>query len=139
MKKAKITINTDNDTAQILGIRVKLQSTSSGHYCVPVSASKISIEHECNRSLTGFEIDPQHDILLKNMSPKTTQRSRPTTKDKPDSSNTNYEWKHVTITERTQNGPEQMISMCRVTDQVSRREFSLDLNSLPPGTRLIMM
>ena len=137
MKKARITINTDNDTAEILGVRVKLQSTSSGHYCIPVSASKINIEHECNRSLTGFEIDPRHDILPKNMSPKATQRSRPTTKEKPDSSNTNYEWTHVMITERVQNGTEQMSSMYRVTDQVTRREFSLNLNSLPPGTRLI--
>ena len=102
MKKARITINTDNDTAEILGVRVKLQSTSSGHYCIPVS-----------------------------------QRSRPTTKEKPDSSNTNYEWKHVMITERVQNGTKQMSSMYRVTDQVTRREFCLDLNSLPPGTRLI--
>ena len=102
MKKAKITINTDNDTAEILGVRVKLQSTSSGYYCIPVS-----------------------------------QRNRPTTKEKPDSSNTNYEWKHVMITERVQNGTKQMSSMYRVTDQVTRREFCLDLNSLPPGTRLI--
>ena len=139
MKKARITINTDNDTAEIFGIRVKLQSTSSGHYCIPVSASKICTEHECNRSFTGFEIDPQHDVLLKNMSPDTTQRSRPTTKERQDSSNNNYEWKHVMITERVQNGTEQMNSMYRVTDQVTRREFSLDLNSLLPGTRLIRM
>ena len=139
MKKARITINTDNDTAEIFGIRVKLQSTSSGHYCIPVSASKICTEQKCNRNLTGFEIDPQHDILLKNMSPNATQRSRPTTKERQDSSNTNYEWKHVMITERVQNGTEQMNSMYRVTDQVTRREFSLDLNSLLPGTRLIRM
>ena len=139
MKKARITINTDNDTAEIFGIRVKLQSTSSGHYCIPVSASKISIEHEFNRSLTGSEINPQHDMLLKNMSPNATERSRPTTKEKPNSSNANYEWKHVMITERVQNGKEQMNSMYRVIDQVTRREFSLDLNSLPPGTRLIRM
>ena len=101
MKKARITINTDNDTAEILGNRVKLQSTSSGHYCV--------------------NINPQHDILFKNMCPKAAQRSRPTTKEKPDSSNTKYEWKHVMITEQVQNGTEQMNSMYRVTDQVTRR------------------
>ena len=102
------------------------------HFHLPNTISSI-----CSRGNSKDHIDPQHDILLKNMSPNAIQRSRPTTKERPNSSNTNYEWKHVMTTERVQNGPEQMISMCRVTDQATRREFSLNLNSLPPGTRLI--
>ena len=131
MKKARITINTDNDTAESLAFKV--------HFVWTLLHSMQARSVQQIRSLTGFEIYPQHDIPLKNMSPNATQRSRPTTKERQDSSNTNYEWKHVMITERVQNGTEQMNGMYRVTDQVTRREFSLDLNSLLPGTRLIRM
>ena len=37
MKKAKLILNFNDDSAQILGQRVKLHCTSSGHYCIPLS------------------------------------------------------------------------------------------------------
>ena len=36
MKRAKLVLNFNNDTAEILGQNVKLHITSSGHYCVPL-------------------------------------------------------------------------------------------------------
>ena len=35
MKKADVVINMNNDTAVIFGKSVPLNSTTSGHYCVP--------------------------------------------------------------------------------------------------------
>ena len=37
MKKAKLILNFNDDSAQILGQKVKLHCTSSGHYCIPLS------------------------------------------------------------------------------------------------------
>ena len=37
MKKAKLILNFNDDSAQILGQKVKLYCTSSGHYCIPLS------------------------------------------------------------------------------------------------------
>ena len=36
MKRAQLNLNFNNDTAEILGQKVKLQTTSSGHYCIPL-------------------------------------------------------------------------------------------------------
>ena len=36
MKRAKLVLNFNNDTAEILGQNVMLHITSSGHYCVPL-------------------------------------------------------------------------------------------------------
>lgn len=37
MKRAKMNINFENDTAELLGKTINLISTSSGHYCLPIS------------------------------------------------------------------------------------------------------
>ena len=37
MKRAKLILNFNDDSAQILGQKVKLYCTSSGHYCIPLS------------------------------------------------------------------------------------------------------
>ena len=44
MKIARVILNFQNDTAEIYGRIVDLQNTSSGHYCVPLSKTEISIE-----------------------------------------------------------------------------------------------
>ena len=40
MKRAKLQLNTEHDMAYILGRIVKLRCTSSGHYCIPITAEK---------------------------------------------------------------------------------------------------
>ena len=37
MKKAKVKLDVENDSAEILGTTVPLNHTSSGHYCVPIT------------------------------------------------------------------------------------------------------
>ena len=40
MKRAKIKLDLEHDTAEILGETVNLNHTTSGHYCVPIDKSK---------------------------------------------------------------------------------------------------
>ena len=42
MKKAKVKLDLENDTAQILGKDIKLKCTPSGHYCVPLTDENFS-------------------------------------------------------------------------------------------------
>ncbi|CAC5411356.1 unnamed protein product [Mytilus coruscus] len=44
MKKAKMKLDLENDSANIFGKDVQLQCTSSGHYCVPIDQLKIYIK-----------------------------------------------------------------------------------------------
>ena len=37
MKKAEMTVDFDRDTAMVLGCKVKLVTSSSGHYCFPIT------------------------------------------------------------------------------------------------------
>ena len=39
MKRAQLVLNFNEDTAEILGQRVRLHCTSSGHYCIPLSST----------------------------------------------------------------------------------------------------
>ena len=50
MKRANIVLNFMNDTAEILGQNVKLYTTSSGHYCVPL-CNTLLIENVLNTSI----------------------------------------------------------------------------------------
>ena len=38
-------LDLENDTASILGKRVELETTSSGHYCLPLRECEVPIEH----------------------------------------------------------------------------------------------
>ena len=40
MRRAKLQLNTEHDVAHILGETVKPRCTSSGHYCIPITAEK---------------------------------------------------------------------------------------------------
>ena len=42
MKKAQMIINFDDDMAQIVGNQVKLNCTSAGHYCIPLTKLLLS-------------------------------------------------------------------------------------------------
>ena len=42
MKKVQMIINFDDDTAQILENHVKLNCTSTGHYCIPLTKLLLS-------------------------------------------------------------------------------------------------
>lgn len=44
MKKAKVKLDLENDCASIFGKEVQLQSTSSGHNCVPINQINVSVE-----------------------------------------------------------------------------------------------
>ena len=44
MKKAKMKLDLENDSASIFGNEVQLQCTSSGHYCVPINQIKVNVE-----------------------------------------------------------------------------------------------
>ena len=45
MKKAKVNLNFDSDTIDILGKRIKLMTTSTGHYYVPITKA-VSLDGE---------------------------------------------------------------------------------------------
>ena len=48
MKRAKIKLNLENDTAEVFGVPVSLNLTSSGHYCLPIDkAGNIPLENVC--------------------------------------------------------------------------------------------
>ena len=54
MKKAQLNLNFDNDTADILGQNVKLQTTISGHYYIPL----------CNTLLLDNGVGSNCNIIL---------------------------------------------------------------------------
>ena len=66
MKRAKIKLDLENDTAVILGEKVNLDHTSSGHYCIPIDNSKeISVESVCQVQLQALAEPDQCKMLLK--------------------------------------------------------------------------
>lgn len=44
MKKFGMTLNLEDDTAKILGRQIDLETTTSGHYCIPLIDSEVPIE-----------------------------------------------------------------------------------------------
>lgn len=51
MKKAKATLNTADDTINMLGEQIKLIITSTGHYAVPISRNRAILEQNANINL----------------------------------------------------------------------------------------
>ena len=48
MKKAKVKLDLEHDTAEILGVSMALNHTSSGHYCVPIDRTQENrVEEVC--------------------------------------------------------------------------------------------
>ena len=73
-----------------------------------------------------------------NNSPEFKCRNKTThTVNKEYSSNTDDDWKHIIVIESIQDRPKQCGNIYRVMDQRTRQEFSLNLDTITPGTRLI--
>ena len=47
MKRAGAKLNLQDDTAEIFGVKVTLNETSSGHYCIPIDKEKTTVESIC--------------------------------------------------------------------------------------------
>ena len=66
MKAAKVKLNLEDDTAEILGSVVALDFTSAGHYCVPLdNASNRSVESVCAVDLGALGDAERVKALLK--------------------------------------------------------------------------
>jgi hypothetical protein len=65
MKEARVKLDLENDTAEILGKTIALNHTSSGHYCLPIDRSaEVAIENACAVKLHELdEIDRRKTIL----------------------------------------------------------------------------
>ena len=65
MKRAKIKLNLQNDTAEVFGVPVSLNLTSSGHYCLPIDqAGNIPLENVCV-VLQQLDEKGKRDTLIK--------------------------------------------------------------------------
>ena len=238
MKKAKLTLDTENDRAKILGATVYLNCIS-GHYCVPISESEITIDTvravcaglektqtqykfghapeeklkalmedagnwqsefeedlqsacqncQCNVSkpmsmplvkfgdTVFFRRDGQdtwmgqakvmfqhgntvfvrhgaayvrvssspfqivkakwEDLAADKSEGSTETSTSNIGKQKVSSNAVVDDWEQVIVVGPVWNRMEQRTKLCRVIDQKTRREFSIDIDSLTPGTRLI--
>ena len=66
MKKAKVKLDLENDTAMIMGKEVALNLTSSGHYCIPIDKTETVQAHEVNAvKLEDMDISDRKSALLK--------------------------------------------------------------------------
>ena len=66
MKNAKVKLDLEKDTAEILGENVSLNYTLSGHYCVPIDKlENITVEKVCAVGLHELDRDQQCRAILK--------------------------------------------------------------------------
>lgn len=65
MKSARIKLDLENDTAEVLGKEVVLNDTTSGHYCLPITKSETSVESVCAVELEGMTDAEQKQTLIK--------------------------------------------------------------------------
>lgn len=65
MKKAKIKLNLENDSAEIFGKTVVLNHTSSGHYCLPINGSEFSVSEIFAVQLSSLDDEHLYQKLLK--------------------------------------------------------------------------
>ena len=47
MMRARVKLDIENDSAEILGTKVPLNLTSSGHYCVSIGRAEVPVEEVC--------------------------------------------------------------------------------------------
>ena len=64
MKRAEVILNFKNDTAEIYGRLVDLHNTTSGHYCVPLSLTEMSVEDVLMTKLQGLSPSEVQKKLL---------------------------------------------------------------------------
>ena len=66
MKKARVKLDLENDTGEILGVKVTLNHTSSGHYCIPIDrASEADVESVCAVKLEDMNAKERYNAILK--------------------------------------------------------------------------
>ena len=54
MKRAKVKLDVENDSAETLGSTIPLNHTSSGHYCIPIVKIEFPVEEACAMKLHGL-------------------------------------------------------------------------------------
>ena len=55
MKSAKMHINLEDDTTEVMGHKISLNCTSSGHYCIPILQEEIPVNQVSLAELTDKE------------------------------------------------------------------------------------
>ena len=66
MKRAKVKLDLENDTAEILGVDVALNHTASGHYCVSINrAGEVPVESVCAVKLDELDEREKYRAVLK--------------------------------------------------------------------------
>ena len=66
LKKARVKLDVENDEAEILGARVSLNFTSSGHYCIPVDeVGDTKVEEVCQVRLDLLDERERYKDLTK--------------------------------------------------------------------------
>ena len=66
MKKAKVKLDLENDTARIFDVDISLNHTSSGHYCVPIDKSQeTKVESVCAVNLSVLSEKDRYQAILK--------------------------------------------------------------------------
>ena len=65
MKKAKVKLDLENDTAEVMGTSVSLNITSSGHYCLPLCKDEIPVESVCVVNLDAMDCKGKREVLSK--------------------------------------------------------------------------
>lgn len=66
MKAAKVKLNLEDDTAEIFGVPVVLNHTSSGHYCIPIDkGEEIPVENVCAVRIHELDENSKFKTLVK--------------------------------------------------------------------------
>lgn len=66
MKKAGVKLDLQNDTAEIYGVQVTLNETSSGHYCIPIDKDEdITVETVCAVNIERLDAQGRYRTLMK--------------------------------------------------------------------------
>lgn len=67
MKRAKVKLDLETDSATIFGKDVQLQCTSSGHYCVPIDQIDVSVEETTSALIATKESTRERDDVIKKL------------------------------------------------------------------------
>lgn len=66
MKRARIKMDLENDSAEVLGVNVSLNCTASGHYCIPIDNGEcVPVESVCIVDLNTATETQRYSALLK--------------------------------------------------------------------------
>ena len=65
MKRAKMKLDLENDSASIFGKDVQLQCTSSGHYCVPIDQINVSVDATASALIATCQQKEKAEIIEK--------------------------------------------------------------------------